>query len=80
MLTEKSLFEYRKQYPEDKCYFVEPGCQLLIENKVENLFVISPINETDEKFFDRLSRSRKIGYNLFYEEFEPYEFDEKFVY
>ncbi len=72
MLTSKSVFAYRKQFPDDNCFFSEPGSGILIENKEEAF--ISPFDETDEVFFDRLVRSKEIGRNLFYEEWNTFEY------
>lgn len=78
MLSTKCVFEYRNQFPSDKCYFGEPGSQILIENG-ETAF-ISPFNETDKIFFDRLKRSREVGRNLFYEEWDIFEYDSNYIY
>ena len=78
MLTSKSVFAYRKQFPDDNCFFSEPGSEILIETK-EKAF-ISPSDETDEVFSDRLVRSKKIGRNLFYEEWDTFEYNPDYIY
>lgn len=57
MLTSKSVFAYRKQFPDDNCFFSEPGSGILIENKEEAF--ISPFDETDEVFLIGLYEVKK---------------------
>lgn len=80
MLSSKSIFEYRKQFPMDSCFFNEPGSGVLIESKSKQKAFISPADETDEMFLDRLTRSKKVGRNLFYEEWETFEYNSDYVY
>ena len=77
-LSDKCVELYRDQYPEDCCGFLVPGCCFKIEN--EDAMYIQPENENDELFIDRLKRSKMAGRNLFYEEWETFEYDDDCVY
>ena len=77
-LSDKCVELYRDQYPEDSCGFLVPGCCFKIEN--EDTMYIQLENETDELFKDRLERSKMAGRNLFYEEWETFEYDDDCVY
>ncbi len=73
-LSEKCIELYRAQNPNDCCGFQVPGGQFMIDN--DDTMYIQPENETDESFADRLERSRMAGRNLFYEEWETFEYDD----
>ena len=74
ILSEKCLNLYREQYPDDYCGFQMPTGMFMIES--EDTCYIQPETETDETFMDRIDRSRNQGRNLFYEEWETFEYDD----
>lgn len=73
MLTVKCMDAYCKEFPEDDCGFEEPLGDISIEHNGK-LFS-PPEGETEEKFLDRLKRSKILGENLFYKEWIPFEYD-----
>lgn len=75
MLTPKCIYEYRKQYPQDRCFYMEPSDIVIIINNKDKKYR-QDIKETDIEFFDRLERSKKTGENLFYKEWEKFDFIE----
>lgn len=79
-LSSKSIFEYRKNFPSDSCFFNEPGSGILIESKSKQKAFISPPDETDEIFLNRLIRCKETGRNLFYEEWETFEYISGYIY
>lgn len=80
MISTKCIFKYREQYPDDSCFFGEPGFGVIIESAVSNKAFISPFDETNETFLDRLNRSQKNGHNYFYDEWKPFEYDPDLLY
>ncbi len=72
MLTEKNVYEYRKYFDTDNCAFAEPGNQIMIFNKKTSTYHISPPEETNEIFMDRLKRCEEEQRNLFFEEWEEF--------
>lgn len=74
MISEKSIDQYSKQFPDDYCGHMEPSDTVIIEDADGNCYE-QPKNETDESFIDRLLRSKTAGKNLFYTEWEPYDED-----
>ncbi len=77
-LSEKCVELYIDQYPDDHCGFQVPGYYFKIEH--EETMYIQPETETDESFVDRLERSRNAGRNLFYEEWDIFEYDGDCIY
>lgn len=61
-----TILKYRQQYPEDQCAWMEPSNFVFVDNGKRVL--LSPREETDEIFLDRLERSKACGRNLFFEE------------
>lgn len=80
MLSTKVIFEYRKEFPNDRCFFCESGTGVFIDSKSEEKTFISPFDETDEIFIDRIKRSKEVGRNLFYEEWNTFEYNPDYVY
>lgn len=74
-VSDKSLLRYWQEYGE--CGFLEPGNLIFVTAKVngEEKEFISPSDETDEAFSDRLLRSKKKGENLFAKEWEELKYD-----
>lgn len=79
MLTDTCIEKYREQYPLDDCFYGEPNDLIMISND-ENVTVIQPIDETEAVFLDRLERSKKAGKNLFFEEWNRFEYEEGMLY
>lgn len=79
MLNSNCIFEYRKCFPDDRCFFSEPGSGIIIENS-ENKSFISPSDETDDIFLERLHRSKIANRNLFYEEWTEFKYDSSSIY
>ncbi len=77
-LTIRCVDAYKEQYPDDHCFIHITGGGVNIETKHKTYR--QPYDETEEEFFDRLERSRKVGRNLFYEEWEIFEYEEGTVY
>lgn len=75
MISYSCILKYREAYPDDYCAYGEPSDNVLICNNAD-ISVVSPPDETDEAFMDRLSRSKKSGENLFYKEWERFEYEE----
>lgn len=80
MLTSKSLWEYRKQFDTNKCVFAEPGNQIMVLNETTNTYYVSPPDETDEIFMNRLERCKKENKNLFFDEWNTLVYEEKCLY
>ena len=80
MLTSKSLWEYRRQFNTNKCFFAEPGNQIMILDEETDNYHISPFDETDEIFMDRLERCKKEQQNLFFKEWETFSYKEGCLY
>lgn len=79
--SDTCLNAYHAQYPKDSCCFGEPSGHCLIGyGKKQEKTVIEPEGETVATFLDRLERSKKSGRNLFYEEWEPFEYDPDLIY
>ena len=74
MLSEECMNEYRKQYPDEMCIYSASSGRMMIGNGEKAVF--EPIGESDEVFFNRLERSIKFNKNLFYEEWEPFDYKE----
>ena len=74
-MKKEVLKEYRKEYPNDTIGFGEPD-GVLIERGSDKVGFYGNENESDEVFLDRLERSKKAGRNLFYEEWEPFEYED----
>ena len=74
MLNSICIFKYREHFPEDHCFFSEPGPGIIIENTERKSF-ISPSGETDDIFLERLNRSKIANRNLFYEEWSEFKCD-----
>lgn len=70
MLTSKCVWAYREQFGTKKCAFAEPGSQIMIFNPDTGKYHISPFDETEEEFKDRLERSKRENRNLFFEEWD----------
>lgn len=80
MISASCIFKYRKQYPNDYCSVFEPSSKIMISENGSGQTYISPTAEDDETFLDRLERSKSIGKNLFYEEWDKFEVDNSVVY
>ena len=80
MLDYRCLDAYREQYPEDTSFYGEPGGDLIIVSAGTKESYVHPKDETEEKFFDRLKRSRTSGRNLFYEEWARHVYEEDCLY
>ena len=72
MLTSKCVWAYRVQFGTKKCMFAEPSCNIMVVNPDTGKTHISPHNETDEEFMDRLERSKCEHRNLFFEEWDEF--------
>lgn len=72
MITSKSIKAYREAFPSDICAFAEPSSLVLIVNSNGESY-ISPFNENDEQFIERLNRSKVNGTNYFYHDWEKYK-------
>lgn len=70
----KCLKEYFKQYPKDRGGIDECADEIIIDSKKLKQSFIPPSDESPEKFMNRLERSRKAGRNLFYEEWNPFQY------
>lgn len=80
MLSSKSVLAYREQFGNRSCMFAEPSSRIMITDERSGASFISPANETDESFSDRLERSKTAGVNLFYEEWEPLKLEDGVLY
>lgn len=78
MLSVECLRSYHNQFPEDECGYNEPGSGVMISHK-DKLY-IEPENETDRTFMERLKRCRSVGQNLFYREWDSFEYDPDYIY
>lgn len=75
MLTSKCVWAYRTQLDNDGCFFAEPGNNIMVLDSETGRYFISPSNEEEKDFMNRIQRSQAEGRNLFFEEWE--EFKEK---
>ncbi len=74
-MTSESIEKYRKMYPNDGIGFEISG-GVSVERESDGAGFRGDENESDEVFLDRLERSKKAGRNLFYEEWEPFEYED----
>lgn len=72
MLTSKCVWAYREQFGTNECAFAEPSCSIMVLNPDTMKYHISPYNETEEEFMDRLERSKRENRNLFFEEWDEF--------
>lgn len=72
MLTSKCVLAYREQFDTYDCAFAEPSCNIMVVDPDTGKYHISPYNETDEEFMDRLERSKREHRNLFFEEWDEF--------
>lgn len=72
MLTSKCVWAYREQFDTNKCMFAEPGNEIMVINPDTGKYHISPYNETEEEFMDRLERSKRENRNLYFEEWDEF--------
>ena len=68
MINYSCIKKYREQYPNDICAFSEPGPGVMITSKVNRKSFISPADETEESFLERLKRSIEDNHNYFYDD------------
>ena len=80
MISYSCILKYRDAYPNDYCAYVEPSDNVLVCDNNNAISVVSPPDETDEAFMDRLSRSKKAGENLFYKEWKTFEYEKGMIY
>ena len=73
MIGIECIKKYKEIYPDDLCFYAEPGNQLIIENKSLQKTFISPQDENETAFLVRLRRCADDGHNYFYDEWEKYE-------
>lgn len=69
-ISEKMRSAYMDFSPRDWFGYLNDAGHVSITN-TEEITCIAPDDETEEKFFDRIERSKKSGRNLFFEEWEP---------
>ena len=75
------MLRYGKQYPKDDCgYEMNTNELVSLANENDEMVIQKDENETDKIFMDRLKRSKECGRNLFYEEWEPFEYEEGLIY
>lgn len=76
MISIENIALYREQFATNRCAYLEPDLFMRIGIEDENGDThIQPKDETDEIFLDRLERSKAAGRNLFFEEWEKFEFE-----
>lgn len=75
MISVNCIFEYRKLYPEDRCFIGEPGSLVMIESNELKKTFFSPFDENDELFLERLNRSKQHNHNYFYDEWNLFNSD-----
>ncbi|MEE3450908.1 MAG: hypothetical protein VZR27_09500 [Acutalibacteraceae bacterium] len=80
MISAKCIFKYREQYPNDRCYIGEPGSRVMIDSKSSNKTFISPSNEDDKTFLERLEKSKQHNHNYFYEEWKTFQYEKDMMY
>lgn len=78
MLDDECLMAYRKQYPKTESGFAEPSGGIMLTYRGKT--VIETHGETKEIFFDRLKRSKETNKNLFFKEWEKFEYDPDSIY
>lgn len=79
MLSTNSIKKYRDFAPDDDCYYLEPSNNVAIVDKKSGITYISPDDETDSTFNERLERSKQSGKNYFFEEWEEYVLDNNMI-
>lgn len=75
-ISDKCIDEYRSQYPDDWCGIDECFGDVIVTRGQDERSFYNPKHENDRVFMDRLERSKKIGKNLFYEEWEVFDYPE----
>ncbi|MBP1545190.1 MAG: hypothetical protein J6A37_01150 [Oscillospiraceae bacterium] len=70
MLTSNCIDEYRNFFDTTLCAFCEPSDKIMVFCEETHTWYISPTNETDEMFKDRINRCKEEKRNLFFEEWE----------
>ena len=74
ILSEECLKLYKDMYPDDYIAYFVPSHEVIIESG--DITYMQTSEETDEMFIDRLERCKSAGRNLFYEEWELFEFED----
>ena len=72
MLTSKCVWAYREQFHTNGCAFAEPSNNIMVVDPDTGKTLISPKDETEKEFMDRLDRSKREHRNLFFEEWEEF--------
>lgn len=72
MLTSKCIWTYREQFNNEDCFFAEPGNNIIIINPDTKKTYISPEEETEIIFMDRINRCKQEHRNLFFEEWDEF--------
>ena len=67
MIHPESIMEYRKAFSDENCWYAVPSSLVMVTSPEDKSY-LSPIDEDDETFLDRVKRSQEAGRNLFYEE------------
>ena len=74
MIHPESVLQYQKSLQDYNCGYAVPSSFVMVTSP-EGKHYLSPDNEDDYAFLDRIERSRKAGRNLFYEEWPEYVFE-----
>lgn len=80
MISANCIFKYRKQYPDDRCYIGEPGSLVMIDVKGIDKTFISPPDEDDKTFLERLEKSKQHNHNYFYDDWKIFEYEKGMTY
>lgn len=72
MISPDRINKYLHLFPNDTCCFLEPGIQFVITDHITKESYVSPIEETDSVFDERISRCEKDKKNYFYDEWQKY--------
>lgn len=75
-VSDECIENYMMQFPEDDIFIEESNNLVAIKDKKTNILYIQPRMENDEEFMDRLKRSKKAQKNLFYKEWETFDYDD----
>ncbi len=80
-ISDMIMKQYYDTYPEDDIGIEEnSGGRISIYSPNTGKNYLQPRNETEETFIDRIERSRQTGRNLFYEEWETFEYEDDCYY
>ena len=72
-MNESDFMAYDETFPDSKLCIHAPDGDIVAVDYANGQDHVMPEDETDEAFYDRISRSKQCGRNLFFEEWPVLE-------